>query len=44
MDSGGGDGVGEAEFFGFGDALVGTEGGANLAAETNFAEDDVGFV
>ena len=30
--------MGEAEFFGFGDALVGAEGGANFAAKANFAK------
>ena len=43
VDGGGTDGMKEAEFFGFGDALVSTEGGANLAAEADFAEDDVFF-
>lgn len=44
MDGGGGDGVSETEFFGFGDALVGAEGGADFATETDFAKNNVGFV
>ena len=35
-----GDGVSEAEFFGFGDALVGTKSGADFPAKSDFAEDD----
>lgn len=31
----------EAEFLCFGDALIGTEGRTNLAAEADFAENDV---
>ena len=44
FDGGGGDGVGEAELFGLGDALVGAEGGADFSAQADFAEDDVAFV
>ncbi len=44
MDGGGGDGVMETELLGFGDALIGTKGGADFATETDFAKDDVFFV
>ena len=43
FDGGRRDSASKAEFFGFGDALVSTESGANLAAEADFAEDDVFF-
>ena len=43
FDGGGGDGVFEAEFFGFGDALVGAENRANFPAEADLAKDDVIF-
>lgn len=43
FDGGGGDSAGETEFFGFGNALIGAEGGADFAAEPDFAEDDVFF-
>ena len=40
LHRGGSDGVMEAELAGLGDTLVWTEGGANLTAETDLAEDD----
>lgn len=43
FDGGGGDSASETEFFGFGDALIGAEGGADFPAEPDFAEDDVFF-
>ena len=40
----GSDSVGETEFFGLGNSLVGAKGGADFPTETNFAEDDSAFV
>ena len=37
------DGMGEAEFFRLGDALIWAEDGADFSAEADFAEDDVFF-